>query len=213
MGMSYAYLIETDTGLILVDTGLVGREAVVIDKMAQLGRDDLRLIYLTHAHLDHSGSAAALQQLTGAPIIIHAEDAPALRAGTTNLGQPNGFGVLIKPILPLVEMVIGPPPCHPDVTVYDGYSLKAYDVAAVVLHTPGHTAGSTTLLVDGTHAFVGDLITTENPIPRLQRNYATDWPALRPSLNRLIATAPAWVYPGHGDYIPVPGSSLAKIVT
>lgn len=215
MGMSYAYLVEATTGLLLVDSGLVRREGVVLRKLAALGRADLRCIYLTHAHLDHSGSAAALRRATGAPVVIHSGDEDALRTGHSDLGQPRRAGAVIKRLLPLVEAFLRPEPCEPSATLADGDTLAAYGFpGATVLHTPGHTPGSTTLLVaaaDGTHAFVGDLITADRPVPDMQRQYATDWDALRPSLARLRATTPDYVYVGHGRVIPVDGVRLAEV--
>jgi glyoxylase-like metal-dependent hydrolase (beta-lactamase superfamily II) len=215
MGMSYAYLVETEGGLLLVDSGLVRWEYRVLRKMRALGRDDLRCIYLTHAHLDHSGSAAAVRRATGAPIVVHEADAVSLRSGVSDLGEPRLAGRFIKRMLPLVELFLKPEPCEPDATVTDGDTLAAFGLDATVLHTPGHTPGSTTLLVPSaageSHAFVGDLITADRPIPDLQRQYATDWGALIPSLARVQAAAPDYVYVGHGRQIPVEGARLAEV--
>jgi glyoxylase-like metal-dependent hydrolase (beta-lactamase superfamily II) len=101
MGMSLAYLVEGTAGMILVDAGLPGDEAKVLRKMKSLGRDDLRLIFITHAHIDHYGSAAALRTLTGARIAIHRSDAEAMAGGETRLGTARGWGRLVGIFLPL----------------------------------------------------------------------------------------------------------------
>ncbi len=86
MGASNAYLIETDDGMVLVDAGLPFSEWLVLRMMKEIGRDDLSLIYITHAHIDHYGSAKALSEKTGAPIAIHKDDASAMAQGRTELG-------------------------------------------------------------------------------------------------------------------------------
>jgi len=155
--------------------------------------------------------SAALRRATGAPILIHPADAESLRTGRSDLGQPHNGGRFVAPFVPFVERFIGPEPCEPDELVTEGTSLERYGLPATVLYTPGHTPGSTTLLVEGGHAFVGDLITSENPIPRLQRNYATNWDALRPSLEKLRAASPRLLYPGHGNHIPAAGNTLSQV--
>jgi glyoxylase-like metal-dependent hydrolase (beta-lactamase superfamily II) len=71
------------------------------------------------------------------------------------------------------------------------------------MHTPGHTAGSTSLLVDGGYAIVGDLVSGTGG-PHAQRSYAQDWRQLASSLARMQRQAPTLVFAGHGR-APIPG--------
>ena len=101
MGMVQAYLIQSEAGLVLVDAGMPRYERRVMRRMQALGRDDLRLIFITHAHLDHYGSAAALRRLTGAPVAIHRADADAMSRGETPIRSARSRGKLLLPLLPL----------------------------------------------------------------------------------------------------------------
>jgi glyoxylase-like metal-dependent hydrolase (beta-lactamase superfamily II) len=65
------------------------------------------------------------------------------------------------------------------------------------LHSPGHTPGSSTLILDKGIAFAGDLVSSTGT-PHVQRYFAHDWPALESSLKDLQAERPHLVYPGHG---------------
>ena len=197
LGMACAYLVESDTGLILVDTGLPHCERSVLRRMRSLGRDDLRLIFITHAHLDHYGSAAALRRLTGAPIAIHRADGDAMARGETGLGSARGRGRLVKTFLPLFEPLLRPEPTAPDLLLNDGDDLHTYGFDAAVLHTPGHTPGSSCLILEGRIAFVGDLLSTTGR-PHAQRFFADDWSLIPNSLARLQALDPEWTYAGHG---------------
>jgi glyoxylase-like metal-dependent hydrolase (beta-lactamase superfamily II) len=96
LGFVQAYLIETPDGLFLVDCGMPGREKKIQAAMQRLGRQDLKLIFITHAHADHTGSAAALKRLTGAQVAaapgdgcLNEPDPPA--AGATGC-RPGGRG-------------------------------------------------------------------------------------------------------------------------
>ena len=207
--MSLAYLVASDGGLVLVDAGLRGEAKRILATMAQIGRDDLTLIYITHAHLDHYGSAAELRRITGAPIAVHVADGPAMAAGETRLGQARGQGRVLAALLPLVEPLLRPEPAEADILLDDGQRLDAYGLDGRVVHTPGHTLGSTCLLAGERLAFSGDLVTTTGG-PHVQRAFAEDWEAIPTSLRRLQATNPEWVYPGHGRQL-LSGTALQEL--
>lgn len=194
----------------LVDAGAPGSEDIVLRHMHSLGRDDLRLIFITHAHLDHYGSAAALRRETGAPVAIHRADADAMQKGETPLGTVRGSGKLVKHFLPLVDRILPLEPLEPDLVLEDGDHLQALGLDAALLHLPGHTPGSSALMVDGGDAFVGDLLST-NGKPHLQRYYADNWSQIPHSLARLVEQHPSWVYPGHGAR-PLPGAELETLL-
>ncbi len=208
-GMSTVQLIESDAGLVLVDAGLPRYERKVVRRMRALGRDTLGLIFVTHAHLDHYGSAAALRRLTGAPIAIHRADGDAMARGLTPLGSVRGHGRLMWVLLRLLEPFLRPEPTAADVLLDDGDDLRAYGLDAVVLHTPGHTPGSSCLIVEGRLAFVGDLLSTTIR-PRVQRSFAHDWSLIPRSLARLQALGPELVYAGHGCR-PLSGQALQRL--
>jgi hydroxyacylglutathione hydrolase len=210
MGLSRAYLLESQAGLYLVDAGMPGLHEKVFRYMRSLGRRDLRLIFITHAHLDHYGSAAALRRLTGAKLAIHLADAKAMSHGETPLGDVRGRGQIVKYFLPLLRPFLKLEPVQPDLTPTDGDVFESFDLNASLLHLPGHTPGSSALLVEEKHAFVGDLLSTSG-IPHLQRYYASDWRQIPDSLVSLQAHHPLWVYPGHGSH-PLPGADLNTLL-
>lgn len=203
--MSLAYLLESEAGLILVDAGMAGEGARIVAQLKALGRDDLRLIFITHAHSDHFGAAAEVREQTGAPVAVHRADAAPMARGETVLGTARGAGHAMRLCFPLFDRLFAPVPLEADILFEDGHDFAGLGLDARVLHTPGHTIGSSSLLVSGRRAFVGDLLSTTSG-PHLQRYLAQDWPALGRSLARLKAAAPELTYPGHG---PEPLSAAA----
>lgn len=199
MGLARVYLLECGAGLVLVDAGPPGCEQVVLRRMKSLGRDDLRLIFITHAHLDHYGSAAALRRITGASIAVHHADAEPMARGDTPLGVVRGWGHLVELIFPLLGQLLAAEPTPPDRVLEDGEGLGAYGLDATLVHTPGHTYGSSCLLVEGRMAFVGDLISNTWGL-HTQRFFAQDWSLVPSSLARLQALRPERIYPGHGRH-------------
>ena len=209
MGLARAYLLESRAGLVLVDAGSPGSERNALAALRALGRKDLRLVFITHAHLDHYGSAAALRRLTGAPIAIHQLDATAMSCGETHLGSVRGRGRVVQALMPLFAPFLRLEPTQPDYLLEDGQSLDSFGLDAVILHTPGHTPGSSCLIVEECYAFVGDLLSS-NGKPHTQRYYAEDWSLLPSSLARLKASKPEKAFPGHGR-APLDGPVLQQL--
>jgi hydroxyacylglutathione hydrolase len=133
-----------------------GGEAIVLDPgdeveriLAVLARHrlKLKLIAITHGHIDHVGAAAKLKQATGAPVYMHQADLGLYRA------------------LPEQAMMIGLP-VAPEATSIDaglneGDQVQIGEMKGEVLHTPGHTQGSVCLYfpdAEGRRLFAGDTL-------------------------------------------------------
>lgn len=208
-GLGIAFLIETPQGLYLIDSGSPGHENRVLAKMKALGRTDLMMIWITHAHYDHYGSAAALRAATGARIGVHPADSDSLAYGQSPLGSTRNLGFIYPLAQPVVSRIRPLPPTPPDFTLNDGDTLERFGLNATILHTPGHTPGHTCLVLENGIAFAADLI-GRSPYPRLQDLLATDWSQLPGSLAHLMTAQPEWIYTGHSPH-PMPGNLLKQI--
>ena len=209
--LSNAYVVELSTALVLVDAGSPGDTQTILSCLNAFRGKPLRLIYITHAHLDHYGAAATIQRDTNAPLAIHAEDAETMAKGETHLGQVRGRGRLTAALMPIVTRLFPVEPVTSDSVLQDGQDLGDFGLPGQVLHTPGHTPGSTSLIVDGRLAFVGDLFSTFGK-PHTQRLYAHDWSEIEKSLERLNALNLEWLYPSHGQR-PISGEEFASLVS
>ena len=181
----------------MVDTGAPKSEKKILRKFKELNRLDLKIIFLTHAHIDHYGCANTLREVTGARIAIHHADEKDLAAGKTNLGLTRGRGRLIGLTFPLIEKVLNPVPTTADILLQDGDELTEFGIEGRTLHTPGHTNGSSCLILQNKYAFVGDLLSS-NGNPHVQKYFAQDWSQIPESVKILKNLNPEWVYTGHG---------------
>jgi len=127
------------------------REGVVIDPGGDFEEIDrhlrdlklkVRYIILTHGHFDHTGAVVQLKNTTRAEILIHSEDAPLLSQG----GQAQPFSLEDGADLPSADR-----------TLKEGDEIKFGEHALEVLHTPGHTPGGISLLIDRM-IFTGDTL-------------------------------------------------------
>jgi glyoxylase-like metal-dependent hydrolase (beta-lactamase superfamily II) len=203
------YLIENDAGLVIVDTGFSRADAEILQSIEQLGHTpgDVRLIFLTHVHLDHAGSAAALRRATGAPIALHQADLQKARAGWHNM--PHGRGILGKMIERAmngagIKMIYEP--FEPDVLTMDGQSLAEFGLPARVVHTPGHTLGSQSLFFDDGAMFIGDAMI--NQIRVGMPLYGEDNDLAYDSLRKINSFQSRILYSGHGK--PFAGAEIPR---
>lgn len=156
----YSYIIFGET-ITLIDTGVAGADNTIFDRIRTVGRDprEISLIILTHSHPDHIGAAKAIQQATGCSVMAH----PAERAWIEDVDRQNrerpvpGFSSLVRGSVQLdFELADG------DVIDPDG--TEAYEIQ--VFHTPGHSAGSVSLLLPAEGAlFCGDAVPVDGELP------------------------------------------------
>jgi hydroxyacylglutathione hydrolase len=145
---------------VLVDTGMPGSAPRIIESLHRNGIDPdwLSLILITHGHSDHFGSAGEMKKLTGAPVAVHKLDAEALIRGQDPSLKPTGF--IGRMLVPVMERH-GPakaPPVEPDVLIEEELDLRKYGVDGKVIHTPGHTPGSLSVILPSGEFIIGDLI-------------------------------------------------------
>ena len=151
------YLIDCGPeGLAIIDPGLVQNYPVIIANVEKLGfaQSRIRWVLNTHAHFDHSGSDSLFRAL-GARIMIASEDAEAVAKGTLVTGQSLFYGAKAPPFTPSIV----------DQALSDGELLQLGNKVLTVIHTPGHTRGSSCFFVpvDGKNVlFAGDTILYDN---------------------------------------------------
>lgn len=143
---------------VVVDTGMSGSSPKILAALARegLAPSDVSLILITHRHVDHIGSAAALKRATGAPVAVHALDADWLRRGDGGSRPPTGWGARLFDLTGIPGQRAEP--CEPDLVIDGDLVLEPYGLhGGVVVHTPGHTAGSVSALLTEGDALAGDL--------------------------------------------------------
>ncbi len=203
------HVVETGRGLILVDTGFKSAARDVMQLIDQLGYAprDVRLIFLTHAHIDHISSAAELRRQTGAPIALHKADVSKARAGKHKLPTGRGaMGIAMERAFNGLRLQLRYEPFEPDVLLKEGDTLEEFGWNAQVLETPGHTQGSMSLMSEDGVMFIGDAVI--NQIRVGMSLYGEDNVLAFDSARKILALRPRMLYSGHGE--PFAGAELAR---
>ena len=129
-----AILITSPRGHILIDAGLPESAPRVLESIRALGFrvEDVKQILNSHAHFDHAGGIAALQQASGATVAASQPSALDMERGDVGHDDPQ-FGLAMSyPKVPAVRVI------------KDGEQIRVENVTLTAHFTGGHTPGGTT---------------------------------------------------------------------
>ncbi|MGC9342874.1 MAG: MBL fold metallo-hydrolase [Bacteroidales bacterium] len=208
LGVNSCYLVRGKSS-ILIDAGNPGKARLFKRKIEKLGvrPEDIKLIILTHSHFDHAGSAQEIKELTGAKIVMHLVERELSRNGEMIIPKGvNTWGKITQPIFFPLFRRIPFPDFEPDILLdQPEFSLVPYGIEGSILHTPGHTPGSLSVLLDSGDALVGCMAHDGLPF-RLRPGlpiYAKDIKQLKESWEILQEKGAKMIYPGHGNPFPL----------
>jgi glyoxylase-like metal-dependent hydrolase (beta-lactamase superfamily II) len=176
-------LVTDGDGVMLIDSGFPGHRDDVLGSLRQLGFGvgDLRAILLTHAHIDHLGTAIWFAKTHGTPVYCHsAEVGHSKREYLEQAGPGDIIPHLWQPRFLKWTLAIS----RKGAMVRNGIpttQVLTEDVAASLpgmpkaIPTPGHTGGHCSFVVDGV-LVVGDALVTGHPL------LVSDGPQLLPQM-------------------------------
>ena len=145
---------------LLIDCGSKRYRSQLVWNLAKLGVSHIDALLLTHTHFDHAGNSHYIQNRFGASVIVHQNEAPYLRSGDAPL--PKGTNWLMRFIINHFGSIAAPlftyQPCLADHIVDKKFSLSKYGFNSYIMHTPGHSIGSMSIVVDEEIALAGDAL-------------------------------------------------------
>ena len=165
LGWTRCFLLKCTGGYLLIDTDYEKYYALFEKKLANLGiaTSDIKYLLLTHHHDDHAGFAAELVRRTGCQVIAHRNAVLPLKQGKSEgTDKPvTRRSQIALTFYTLVHKEFNFPPvrlAEKDILIEgdnDSF-LKGIGIDGVILHTPGHTRDSVSVLLSDGSAFVGD---------------------------------------------------------
>ena len=175
------WVVSAGRNRLLVDLGWPGRAAALFANLDRMGVPlaEIRYGLATHYHMDHAGAAQDLK-LRGVPLLVIEEQVHAI---------------------PLMKQWTKPIDNYTEITTHDNVVisiaesrefLRRMGIEGEILHTPGHSDDSVSLVLDIGCAFTGDLtlesmVAKEDPVM-----VSRSWQLLR---DRGVTT----IYAGHGS--------------
>jgi hydroxyacylglutathione hydrolase len=154
----FAYLIFGDQ-ICLIDSGVAGSEAIILDYVKQAGRDprEITRLVFTHSHADHIGGSRAIKEQTGCKVAAHIDAKPWIEDVDRQYAE--------RPIGNFYDLVGGS--IGIDLDLKDGDQLDLGDGKTLeIFHTPGHSKGAISLLDHHDMAlFSGDAVPKSGTVP------------------------------------------------
>lgn len=154
--------------------------------MSQVKLNEVKYIFCTHSHPDHTGAAASLKAITGASILAH-EPCSDLKISVKDKADLN----LISNDL-IVDRILN-----------DNESIPLGNDAIQIVYTPGHADDHICLFLQNSQIlFTGDLV-THSDIGYLNLNYhfSQSLESISLSLNKCESLNPKYIFPGHGELL------------
>ena len=178
---SNCYLLTSGTVAAIVDPSA---NADFLLNAIKMEGATLQYIFLTHGHFDHITSMDELRDATGASVLIHEND-----RDMPEDSHKNAFFTVFQMNSPAYR--------KPDLCFRDGNTFSLGTEQIRVIHTPGHSAGSSCLLCNNDFLITGDTLFANN-VGRCDL-YGGSEEMLESSLLRLRELpADLPIYPGHG---------------
>jgi glyoxylase-like metal-dependent hydrolase (beta-lactamase superfamily II) len=204
-------LVTDDDGVILIDAGFPGQRDEVLGSLRRLGFEaaDVRAILLTHAHVDHFGTAIWFAKTLGTPVYCHCTEVG--HAKREYLEQVSPLDLMLHAWNPRYltwSLTIA----GKGALVRDGIPTAqplTEDIAATLpgkprlIPSPGHTGGHCSYLL-GDILVAGDAVITGHPVTAhrgpqlLPQMFNHDQDGCLRSLAAMALLDTQVLLPGHG---------------
>ncbi|MGH7710482.1 MAG: MBL fold metallo-hydrolase [Gemmatimonadaceae bacterium] len=180
------WVVSAGTSRLLVDLGWPGMVGPLLANLKRMGipLNEIRYGLATHYHIDHAGAAQDLKQL-GMQLLVIEEQVSAIPQMKQWTKARDNYS----------EITL-----HDNVVISTAQSrsfLAELGIAGEIVHTPGHSDDSVTLVLDNGMAFTGDLTREDFVASEDPAIVARSWQSLR---DRGVTT----IYGGHGGIGPIP---------
>lgn len=207
-GMINSYLIKGNNKHILVDTGIPNSKEKILKQLEKnrITKESIGLIVITHGHIDHFGSAKEMQETLNVPVLVHELDSIALITGksmvSTMKPTKKYWNILRKKLIKDKATS-----CQPDIILKEDeiYDLSPLGIEGRIIHTPGHTPGSLSVILNDGHAIIMDLTSSGIFLggiafrSRMKHPpFHDDLATVKESLNKILSLNTDIFYLGHG---------------
>jgi hydroxyacylglutathione hydrolase len=199
-GRSNVFLLTNGEKNILIDTSVEFMRHNLEKRLEQMNVYHIDYLILTHTHYDHAANAGLIKDKYKAQVIVHKDEASNLTSGENII--PKGTNLITRILVNLFAKrylsAARYKPCTFDFLVDSVFDLNKTGFNAYIIHTPGHTIGSMSVIVDNEIAIVGDAMFGVSKWSVLPP-YADDITQMIKSWGSLLETKCSVFIPGHGS--------------
>lgn len=201
-GRSNVFLLTNGLGNVLIDTSSRFWRPLLFRRLRMSNVKSITYLFLTHSHYDHADNASAIREKFGAKVIIHELEKQYLENGSAIV--PRGTNRLTRFLTDKfgdrLAARMSCTPCPADLVFSDETTIESNGLAFRIMPTPGHTCGSSSIIVDEEIALVGDTLFGAFPWSAYPP-YSEDACCMVRSWKWLLETRCSLFLPSHGRAI------------
>ena len=190
------YVIKGENGDILIDTGFIGMKRAL---KRWLDKFNIKLVILTHAHVDHTWNAAYIKNLYNCKLALSKDDIENIDnrniKSTPSTNKHKNWTKLMnygmKKFIPQKYKI--------DMKLNNNQTIKKYGLDLKIVSLPGHTDGSIGVLYKD-YLFAGDALVNRKKQPQIAYQNQHNKKALS-SYQKIMELAPKIIFVGHDKII------------
>ena len=187
-----------DKKIVLFDTGVKSERKIIEKKFKEehLSFSDVSLIVISHSHYHNAANAEYFKNKTNAPILIHHTESSNLNLGEPVLNRIDNLDGFFASFARRNKSFAS---VKPDLEFIDEFDLLPFGVRGKVIHTPGHTVGSSSVFLENNNVICGEVI-----IKKLYSLYPSfpyfvdDYDELFESYMKIMKSYPTVIFSSHG---------------
>jgi len=201
-GRSNSYLISSENGNVLVDTGRKNKRSILLKNLKKLHAEKINWLILTHTHFDHCENAGFFQKNFNCRVVVSEKGLSNVKRGYSPLPRgTNPFSKFISSIgNHFLTGLFHFERFEPDHTYDEFFSFSIPGIDIELMATPGHSDDSISIIVNNEIALVGDAmfgVFKSSIFPPFADNPAE----MVESWGKLLETECHTFLPGHGAEI------------
>ena len=192
------YVIQGKNGDILIDTGFIGMRKSL---KKWLNKFNIKLIILTHAHVDHIWNASYIKNLYNCQIAISLADIENLDNSKINSTASKKQYKLWTKLMNYGMTKFIPEKFEIDIYLKDNQIIKRYGQTLKIISLPGHTNGSIGVLYKD-YLFAGDAMVNRKRQPEIAYQNQNNEEAIN-SYKKIVNLTPQIIFVGHDKKITI----------
>jgi glyoxylase-like metal-dependent hydrolase (beta-lactamase superfamily II) len=198
-GRSNVFLVSGNGKNVLVDGSPGNKWRKLKDKLNNLKIKKIDYLILTHTHYDHAANASKIKKNFGALVIVNKREAGYLERGENIVPHGTVFitRFFVEKFAPAYLSKQKYEPCQSDILIDKRLDLNEFGSNTYIMHTPGHSPGSQSIIIDDEIALTGDAMFGVFP-GSIFPPFADDDENLIESWGKLLKTKCYIFLPSHG---------------
>lgn len=190
------YIIRGKNGDILIDTGFVGRKKYL---KRWLDKYNIKLIILTHAHLDHAWNAAYIKKLYNCEIALGINDVYNIDNSKIHSVPSKDKYYLWTKLMNYFMRKLVPAWFDVDILLKNNQIIRRYGIELKIVDLPGHTNGSIGIIYKD-YLFAGDALVNRRKRVQIAFQNQNNEEALN-TYQKILGISPKIVFLGHDRYV------------